>query len=146
MTTVVFSENEETLRQYRMQAAALLNGVLDEEILPQQAVNRWPCPRGVDASVDLAMQALLHFESDENEQQADPYYLDAQLQWLEDIRRVLAQGLPLSAHMLATYHSELATSYFDERLTLWTPCKSVFKTGLQAWNDARDALRVWLGR
>lgn len=143
MSPVITSLPKEVLCEYRRVAADLLDLVLDEAILPQQAVNRWPCPRGVDPSIDLAMVALLHFESDEDEQQADPYYLDAQLQWLDDIRQILSQGAPLSPHMLEMYHHELATSYYDDERALWEPVRSLFRSIWQRWSDASQAFRIW---
>jgi len=81
----------------RQQAAALLDGVLEDTLTPRQAINRWPAPQGVDKSLDVAFLALAHLEADhydddKTQQSLDPYYLDAQLAWLQQLWEWLSQG------------------------------------------------------
>lgn len=140
-----FQENSKVVA-YRQQTAQLLNGVLAEALTPQQAVNHWPCPQGVDASIDLAMQALLHFESDEDEQQTELYYLDAQLQWLGDIANVLSVGESLSPAMLQGLTPDLSTGYYDPDRAKWGPLLTLFQWLAKNWRLFIQALRDLSGR
>ncbi len=111
------AENPEIIER-RKQAARLLEAVVDEEITAQVALNRWPYqnPESFidesDPSLDIAYQALWHFEADEAQQKNELFYLDTQLTLLQQMADTLALGQALPAHMLTAYSPEHRARFF----------------------------------
>ncbi|MDH4379463.1 MAG: hypothetical protein QE263_06130 [Vampirovibrionales bacterium] len=124
-----------TLRQ---QAATLLNGVLEDTLTPRQAINRWPAPQGVDSSLDVAFLALAHLEADhydheKTQQFLDPYYLDAQLAWLQQLWEWLSQGESVPEAFWHEYKkTRLTTGWYTEPVVgfgpLWKGLHSIKAT------------------
>lgn len=114
----------------RKRAAQLLDAVLDERLVPQLAINRWPeAQEQPDPSLSIAYQALWHFEADEDKQQGELFYLDAQLELLQQMARYLAQGQPLPAYMLKQYSNEHQVRFLDDA----PPWKDLFRAPVQWW-------------
>lgn len=81
-----------------------MDGVLDETLTVQQALNQWPLPRGVDRSVDSALQALCYFEGDEDRHKTEVFYVDTQWQYLHQMAQLMAQGQPIPEFITELYH------------------------------------------
>lgn len=138
----------------RKLAARLLEAVIDEEMTAQVALNRWPYqnPEDLidesDPSLDIAYQALWHFEADETQQQTEMFYLDAQLTLLQQIADTLALGEALPEHLLEVYSPEHRARFFFNQ-PIWNTYQSswsrwgmrcwkfIQKTAHQAWNALR---------
>jgi len=123
----------------RKLAARLLEAVVDEEMTPQVALNRWPYqnPEALidenDPSLDIAYQALWHFEADETQQKTEIFYLDAQLTLLQQMANTLALGQPLPEHLLEAYTPEHRARFFFNQ-PLW----STYQTSWSRW-----VMRLW---
>lgn len=116
--------NTEAQRQAaRKQVAEILHNVYWEDWTPLQGLARWPYPAGQDASLDVAFQALAHLEGDEDRHQQEPYWLDAQLAWIDALSKHLATGQALSSTVLGAYlyTGSLTTSPAWEHWLLWQP-------------------------
>jgi hypothetical protein len=110
----------------RLAAAKLLEMVIREEMQPRLAINRWPIIETAedenDLSVKIAMQALWHFEADEDRHQIEVFYLDAQLELLRQMANFLKQDRDLPNYMLTMYPLDhrpdfyRAHSLFDKRI------------------------------
>lgn len=100
-------------RILRQQAAQLIEAVLDERMEARLAILRWP-EQGLlpDPSLEIAYQALWHFEADETQQQSELFYLDAQLELLRQIAWFLKDGRDLPAHFLQGYSPAHQPRYF----------------------------------
>jgi hypothetical protein len=133
------------LIQNRKQAAVLLEAVLDERLEPRLAINRWPetadCP---DSSLDVAYQALWYFESDEERQKSELFYMDAQLELLKQIAGFLEQGQALPAYMHQVYSPESRVRFFygatfldDTRLQLQRGLNWLAEFWRATWSLAR---------
>jgi len=111
----------------RQQAAALLDGVLEDTLTPRQAINRWPAPQGVDKSLDVAFLALAHLEADHYDddkiqQQLDPYYLDAQLEWLQQLWEWLSKGESVPEAFWHEYKkTQHTTGWYTEPVVWFAP-------------------------
>lgn len=109
----------DSLTKKRKQAGQLLDALLDECISAQVALNRWPeTDEPGDSSLDIAYQALWHFEADEDKQQTELFYMDAQLELLRQIAGFLNRGEALPAYMLRIYAPEHHTRFFYP-LSFW---------------------------
>lgn len=121
----------------RQRAAQLLEAVIEEQVEPRVAINRWPEPiTEPDASVDCAYQALWHFEADEQKQQTELFYMDAQLELLRQMSRCLKSGQDLPGHILALYRPKSKVRYFQ--------ANSPWEDGgrrIQGW--WREILGIW---
>lgn len=119
-----------TLVGYRQAAAALLEAVLEERLEPRLAIVRWPETGDVsDLSLQVAYQALWHFESDEDKQQGELFYMDAQLELLSQMARFLRAGQSLPGYMLGTYSPDTRVQYFY---------------GRDFWHDlGQELVRTW---
>lgn len=97
----------------RLRAAQLIEAVLDEQVEPRLAINRWPeNDDSPDPSLDCAYQALWHFEADEDKQQSELFYMDAQLELLRQIANTLAKGQDLPPHILRMYYQQPPVRFF----------------------------------
>ncbi|WP_373532582.1 hypothetical protein [Vampirovibrio sp.] len=113
----------------RQRAAQLLEAVIEEQVEPRIAINRWPEPiTEPDPSVDCAYQALWHFEADENQQKTELFYMDAQLELLRQMSRCLQQGEALPPYILALYPPKSRVRFFQSQ---------------SAWADGHSTLRRW---
>ena len=115
-------------RTPRQKAAELIEAVLDELLTPRQAINRWPSVSHVDESLDVAYQALLHFESDERQQQEEVFYIDVQLALLAQIVHHFKLDQPLPQHILWEYQRDLKTytsGYYTDEWTFYRPFVSI---------------------
>jgi len=82
-----------TQAERRAKAAQLLQAVIDETLEPRMAINRWPESHdSQDPSLDCAYLALWHFEADEVQQKTELFYMDAQLELLQQIAHCLTAG------------------------------------------------------
>lgn len=98
----------------RHQAAQLLEDVLDERLVPQLAINRWPEPTNIpDESLDCAFKALWHFEADEQQQKSEVYYIDLQLELLRQMAVFLKKGHDLPAYLLSAYGVQPIKFYYQ---------------------------------
>lgn len=124
----------------RQRAAQLLRAVLEEQIEPKLAINRWPEPiTEPDPSMDCAYLALWHFEADEEKQHSELFYLDAQLELLRQMSRALERGENLPSHLLALYRPRKAVRFFQEQspwsvLPLWL--RHFWQHSCQSWQQA----------
>jgi hypothetical protein len=117
LTNLFGSSHEESRLQNRLLGAALIEAVLDEEISPRLALNRWPTSKDSschDGSLTAAYQALWHFESDEEKQQTEIFYLDAQLDLLKQMAKYLGQGKSLPEYLRVGY-SSVGTEFYREK-------------------------------
>lgn len=97
----------------RQRAAQLLQAVINEEIEPRIAINRWPEPQQEqDASLDCAYLALWHFEADEEKQKTELFYMDAQLELLRQMARQLQTGQELPPYILSLYRGKKTVRFF----------------------------------
>ncbi len=126
-------DDEQHLWQARQQVAEVLAKVYWEVWTPLQGLARWPYPAGLDASIDVAFQALAYLEADEDYHATDTYWLDAQLQWLNTLIEHLKTGQPLPAAVLATYSSAMVTSPYWEQVTMLRPVIMVVKKMVATW-------------
>jgi hypothetical protein len=123
------------LLQARVKAGQLLDQVLDEVITPRQALNRWPSASGLDdPSLASAYQALWHFESDEEQQKTIVYYLDAQIELLKQMSRMLMAGKALPLYMERPYPRTMRVRVYQSEFdydAVWARLKQFFQsTGL----------------
>lgn len=116
------------LIEQRQLASILIQQVLDEQTSASYALTRWP-EHAEDPSLDSAYQALWHFEADEDRHQEELFYLDAQLQLLQQISNFLKQGHPLPKYLLQQYPPEFRVRYYQP-------------TGLAA-SCLEDLKRLW---
>jgi hypothetical protein len=120
------------LVQARIKAGQLLDQVLDEVITPRQALNRWPTGIGIeDPSLTSAYQALWHFESDEDQQKTIVYYLDAQIELLKQMSRMLMQGKSLPLYMERPYPRSMRVRYYQSDFdygAVWAKLKQFFES------------------
>jgi len=97
----------EQRKKRRMAAATLLRMVIREEMQARLAINRWPVIENAadenDLSVKIAMQALWHFEADEDRHHEELFYLDAQLELLKQMSTFLEQDRDFPEYMLTLY-------------------------------------------
>ncbi len=128
------------LQQARQQVAAVLAKVYWEVWTPLQGLARWPYPAGVDASIDVAFQALAYLEADEDYHAAEVYWLDAQLQWINTIIEHLKTGEPLPAAVLASYSPGMVTSPYWEKVTLLRPVVIALEKMATAWQTFTRAV------
>jgi hypothetical protein len=129
----------------RQRAAQLLEAVIDEQIEPRIAINRWPEPATEpDPSMDCAYQALWHFEADEDKQKSELFYLDAQLELLRQMSLALKQGADVPGHILALYRPRGKVRFFQEKAP-WTVLPLWGKRALQqvryTWQQAFQLLK-----
>ena len=97
----------------RQQAAQLLDLVLDEQLEPRRAINRWPeMGAAFDPSLEAAYQALWHFEADEDRHKQEVFYLDAQLELLKQMAGTLRQGHALPKYMTQAYSPDTHIRFF----------------------------------
>lgn len=129
-----------SLAELRAACAALLIQAVEETLSARQAINRWPAPRGTDPSLDVAYQALLHFEADDDQQQSELFYMDAQLALLSQMAAFLAQNRPLPPYILTAYSSEHQTAVFDERAVLIQPLQRLYEAFQSASRLFRQAV------
>lgn len=109
--TFFFPKDRKTCRK---RAAQLLEAVLDEQIEPRIAINRWPVnPGEPDASLDCAYHALWYFEADETQQQTELFYMDAQLELLRQMVRLLDRDEDFPDHIRLMYAKEQAVRFFQ---------------------------------
>ncbi len=127
---------------HRQKVAHLLEGVFDECLTSRQAINRWPCVVGVDASLDTAYQALMHFEADEEQQQTELFYIDAQLELLIQMASYLAKNEALPDYILLAYRKEaqeFKTGYYQDTQVFNAPFRKMarwIKDGIKVALDA----------
>lgn len=108
---------------YRKQAAALLEGVVNDQLPARTALNCWPVLGNEDPSVQCAYTMLWYLEADEDRHFEEPFYADIQLKVLAEAAQLLKQGEPLPAAWLAEYGIRQAPpEYMDSwlwRHPLW---------------------------
>ncbi|MEB3244725.1 MAG: hypothetical protein VKJ06_01930 [Vampirovibrionales bacterium] len=128
--------------QRRQHAGHLLEAVLDETLTARQALNRWPLfapgKPEPDPSLAAAYQALWHFESDEEKQQGQVFYMDIQFEMLSAMSRFLKLGQPLPPDILTHYEPAIAP---DEQPVVYDPQLGFFKW-LPAWFAQRKRIYV----
>lgn len=125
----------------RLRAAQLIEAVLDEQIEPRIAINRWPeSDELADPSLDCAYQALWHFEADGDKQQSELFYMDAQLELLRQIATSLAQGQDLPPYILRMYHQQTPVRFFYN-VSFWQDSLRFFNRLRGEFSDAWQ--RVW---
>jgi hypothetical protein len=108
--------NPDDLRAKRQRAAQLLKAVLDERIEPRIAINRWPeSNERPDPSLNCAYQALWHFESDEDKQKNELFYMDAQLELLRQMVGFLKEGKDLPLYIIRMYSPSQPIRFFYPR-------------------------------
>jgi len=108
-----------TLQERRIKAAKLLEAVIEEAIEPRMAINRWPIgPEMTDPSLECAYLALWHFESDEVPQKTELFYLDAQLELLQQIANHLKANQNLPPYILRTYLPASPVRFYYSRSVL----------------------------
>ncbi len=126
----------------RQRAAQLLEAVLDERIEPRMAINRWPeALKEPDRSMDCAYQALWHFESDEDKQQGELFYMDAQLELLRQITLYLKDGKDLPPHILKLYWTNEPVRFFYDRspwVDSFTIARRFWQAVVRIWQQALD--------
>lgn len=136
--------------QNRVYAGELLDAVIDERIEPRVALNRWPdVIMGKDQALDIAYQSLWHFESDEDLQQSEMFYMDAQLELLKQISIRLKQGSELPNYFSNQYDKALLTDFYRPK-SLITDLKRVLldlgnyyaESLRQSWRLAMQALGI----
>lgn len=129
----------------RQRAAKLLEDVLDERISPQLAINRWPEAGELpDPSLEIAYQALWHFEADEDKQQSEVFYLDAQIELLRQMAVFLKDGRELPAYFLKGYSPDHTVRFFYDRTVVedssqvarsfWLEVRRIWQTALELAN------------
>jgi hypothetical protein len=123
----------------RQLAAQLLAAVTDERLSPQLAINRWPeSGHYTDPSLEVAYQALWHFEADEEKQQTELFYLDAQLELLRQMSAFLQEGRDLPAYFLKGYTPNHRVRFFYP-LSVWEDSRMML---LKVWREkSRKPLR-----
>ncbi len=129
----------------RQRAAQLLDAMLDDFLTPRQVINRWPCPSGEDLSLDVTYQALMHFESDEAQQQTEVFYIDAQLALLTQMVSYLAHNEPLPRYMCSAYEQEaslLKTGYYQDSTVFHSPFQGVVQWVKNGIRIAHEALKL----
>jgi hypothetical protein len=121
-----------TLEACRQQAALLLEQVTDEQISPRIALNNWPFhPKWQDPTLEIAYQALWHFEADEEKQKTELFYMDMQLELLRQMGRILAKGQALPDHLVRYYSLEHRARYYGGEFlpkSLWRQCLHYWQT------------------
>ena len=105
----------------RQIAARLILDLLDDVLNAREVINRWPVPHATDPSLDTAFQAICHFEADETQQQRVSYYVDVQLDMLNQMQACLARDDDLPAWMLHGYGPDHRTGYYGESHVFWAP-------------------------
>jgi hypothetical protein len=145
-TTVNVNSASPELLQARMKAGQLLDQVLDEVITPRKALNQWPTGIGLDdPSLASAYQALWHFESDEEQQKSIVYYLDAQIELLKQMSRMLMQGKALPLYMERPYPRSMRVRYYQSDFDyglVWVKLKKFFQsTGLLIGKGLEELLK-----
>lgn len=131
----------------RRQAAWLLEAVLEERMEARLAINRWPEPLSdrspeeqADPSIDVAYQALWHFEADEERHRTELFYLDAQLELLRQMAAFLKEGRDLPPYIRQAYSSEHCLAFYYPR-TWWEALWYGLRRQGVAWASAWR--RVW---
>ena|GEM_PF-3092524 len=125
----------------RQRAAQLIEAVINEEIEPRLAINRWPeaLDEPPDPSLECAYQALWHFEADEDKQQSELFYMDAQLELLRQMAVFLKDGKDLPGYMQRMYSPEQKVRFFY-RVPPWEEGRRMFAQYRQeiraAWQAA----------
>lgn len=108
--------NPEGILAKRQRAAQLIEGILNEQIEPRIAINRWPESTDIpDASLTCAYQAVWHFEADEDKQKSEMFYMDAQLELLRQIASFLRQGKDLPPYIIRMYSPDHQTRFYYDR-------------------------------
>ena len=111
----VLIQNADILKN-RYKASHLIEAVIDEEIEARIALNSWPDePIGKDTSLDIAYQALWHFEADEDQQQSELFYMDTQIELLKQISRKLAKGETLPTYIIKNYDMDHCTEFYKPK-------------------------------
>lgn len=133
-------ELEAQVLRNRLSAGNLLDAVLDERMEARQAIVRWPeageCP---DSSLEVAYQALWHFESDEDRQRGELFYMDAQFELLSQMARYLQAGKPLPPYMLKAYSPDYRVRFFygqDFGRDLWQEVRGLAERFFRLWRTA----------
>ncbi len=133
-------ELEAQMLRNRLSAGHLLDAVLDERMEARQAIVRWPetgeCP---DLSLDVAYQALWHFEADEERQRGELFYMDAQFELLSQMARYLLAGKPLPPYMLKAYSPDYRVRFFygqDFWRDLWQELQACGAWFYRLWRSA----------
>ncbi|MBX2861810.1 MAG: hypothetical protein KTR14_11300 [Vampirovibrio sp.] len=103
----------------RKKAGQLIQSVLEERITPSMALSQWPYFYNGnylhDETLNAAYQALWHFESDEDHQQDELYYMDIQLELLKQVASYLCRGKDLPGHILAAYPNKGNIIFYGEK-------------------------------
>jgi|GEM_PF-2960525 len=128
-------------RKRRKAAAALLRMVIREEMQPRLAINRWPIIENADdendLSIKIAMQALWHFEADEDRHHEELFYLDAQLELLKQMSTFLEQNRDFPDYMLTLYP-------LDHRPEFYRPHSlQDHRVATQVLRSAKSYLAYW---
>ena len=118
--------------------------VIREEMEPRLAINRWPVIGSEtdekDLSVKTAMQALWHFEADEDRHREELFYLDAQLELLKQMSAFLEQDRDFPAYMLTLYPLDHRPEFYRQHSLLdnriLAQITSMVKSSLAYWRNA----------
>ncbi len=115
--------NPERAIAYRKQAAALIDAVLNDEILPRTALNCWPTWGNEDLSVRCAYTMLWYFEADEDRHKVEPFYADLQIKTLQEANACLREGLAIPSTLMKDYQKVSAPPEYEDswvwRAPLW---------------------------
>lgn len=149
--TTVQPVSDQVLKERRQLAGQLLQQVLDETLTAKQGICRWPllpegCLEEPDPSLRSAYQALWHFESDEDQQQQEVFYMDLQLELLKQMSQYLRQGNALPHHLAAPYLNTHVPQFYQPKGLLqkvwqealgwlyarYLQMNSILKTGLSS--------------
>ena len=98
------NEPKVNLQEIEKQAGILIIQVLDNQILIDECLKRWPSPDWLrDEALDTALHALYHFQSDTDIRAKDEHYDLMQREELLEIAKKLMENRPLKQEQIAFY-------------------------------------------
>ena len=138
-------------------AGDLLDHMLNDNLTPQQVLQRWPVSYHVsdlkrDPSLYAAFQAVWYFEADEDRRYQEMFYGDLQWALLEQMIGYLKKSDPLPQNILSVY-TPVEPKFYQAQQLFWQPLR-VWKDNLEQFlgtiyqgffrfrNTWRDAWRL----
>ena len=103
---------EEEILLARKKAARLIDDCLTGGKPVREALKEWPNTK-YDKSIACAKHALIHYEADEDFRIGDPAYQDSQIEWLENIIKILSNGEALPINIIKSYEE-----YYPHKLDI----------------------------
>lgn len=104
----------------------LLYDIISRNITPFEAIQKFPKDID-DTSIKIAWNAIIHFDSDEDIREKDNLYAQEQMNYLEELGKILLQGEPLPKNILEEYENIYEETILPKRPTIKEYLKSIFR-------------------